>query len=281
MKCVVITVAALMVLMSGCHISANDVAGKMAGGNPVPSPSDAGQSWQLVWSDEFNNPGLPDTNKWGYEKGFVRNHESQYYTRARLENARAENGHLILECRKEHLVLAGTNSVEYTSASLTSKTNWLYGRFEMRAKLPQGQGVWPAFWTKGSNDIQVGWPRCGEIDIMEFVGKDPDHIHGTVHYSAKGKHQANTGEWKTFRPFDRFHIYAVEWYSDRIDFFFDDRKYFTFNTDEAGASVENPFCKPHYLLVNLALGGSWGGSFDDAIFPCQYVIDYIRVYQRK
>jgi beta-glucanase (GH16 family) len=237
--------------------------------------------WQLVWSDEFNHQGLPDKTKWDYEVGFVRNHESQYYTRERQENARVENGNLVIECKKEHLQPEQGKSVEYTSASLTSRTNWLYGRIEMRAKLPEGKGVWPAFWTLGTNRTQVGWPGCGEMDIMEFVGKDANHIHGTVHYAVDGKHHSNTGKLETARPFDDFHIYAVEWYSDRIDFYFDNQKYHTVQINDAGKGGNNPFRKPHYLIVNLALGGSWGGPFDDAMLPKQYLIDYIRIYKQR
>ena len=237
--------------------------------------------WQLVWSDEFDYTGLPDKAKWDYEEGFLRNKESQYYTRARLENARVENGTLIIECRKEHFQPANHAPVEYTAASLVTrhKASWQYGRIEMRAKLPQGKGVWPAFWTMGDKG---GWPAGGEIDIMEFVGKEPGFVHGTVHYAGPdGKHRSNGDKLSTARPFDDFHIYAVEWFPDHIDFFFDQKKYFTFNVDLAGAGPENAFRKPHYLLLNFALGGSWGGEIDDSILPSRYVVDYVRVYQQK
>jgi beta-glucanase (GH16 family) len=238
--------------------------------------------WKLVWSDEFNYRGLPDTNKWGYEEGFVRNHESQYYTRARLENARVEDGHLILECRKEHFTPAGHAPVEYTAASLITRhrADWQYGRIEVRAKLPQGRGVWPAIWMLGTNETSVGWPRCGEIDIMEFVGKQPDHIHGTIHYFKDGKHRSNHGSLQTDRPFDDFHTYAIEWTPDRIDFFFDEKKYQSADLSAADEAGNNPFRAPQYLLLNFALGGSWGGPVDDANLPQQFVIDYVRVYQQ-
>ncbi len=239
--------------------------------------------WKLVWSDEFNYAGLPDSNKWDYEEGFVRNHESQYYTRARLENARVENGHLILECRKEHFQPTSGAPAEYTAASLITqhKADWQYGRIEVRAKLPQGKGVWPAIWTLGTNITQVGWPRCGEIDLMEFVGKEPDQIHGTIHYFADGKHQSTHGSLKTYRPFDDFHTYAIEWTPERIDFFFDDKKYQSADIRPADQPNGNPFRAPHYLLLNFALGGDWGGPIDDAMLPQQFVIDYVRVYQAK
>ena len=239
--------------------------------------------WKLVWSDEFNYQGLPDTNKWDYEVGFIRNHEQQYYTRARLENARVENGRLIIECRKEHFTPPGHAPVEYTSAALVTKNkaDWQYGRIEVRAKLPQGKGVWPAIWTLGTNVTQVGWPRCGEIDIMEFVGKAPDAVHGTLHYFADGKHQSNSKSLKTDRPFDDFHTYAVEWTPQRIDFYFDDQKYQSAGLSPADQPGGNPFRAPHYLLLNFALGGTWGGPVDDAMLPQQLVIDYVRVYQAR
>lgn len=239
--------------------------------------------WELVWSDEFNYQGMPDQTKWNYEEGFIRNKESQYYTRARLENAQVENGMLVIECRKEHFTPVGHAPVEYTSASLNTlnKAEWQYGRIEVRAKVPQGRGVWPAIWTLGTDKSAVGWPACGEIDIMEFVGKNPNAIYGTIHYAMGGRHQSNGGRLDTSRPSDDFHVYAVEWYANRIDFFFDNTKYRTVFIDEAGLGGNNPFRKPHYLLINFALGGSWGGPFDDAILPQKYLIDYVRVYKQK
>jgi beta-glucanase (GH16 family) len=240
----------------------------------------AAGEWKLVWSDEFDYEGLPDKDKWDYEEGFVRNHESQYYTRDRLENARVERGTLIIECRREDFTLPNHEPVEYTAASLITqnKASWQYGRIEVRAKLPQGKGVWPAIWTLGTNVSHVGWPACGEIDIMEFVGKEPNNIYGTVHFAIDGKHQSEGGKLETTKPSDDFHIYAIEWYSDRIDFFFDSTKYKTFLVDKAGKGEGNPLRAPHYLLLNFALGGEWGGPIDESVVPQQYLIDYVRIY---
>jgi len=250
--------------------------------------------WKLAWSDEFDYEGLPDPAKWDYETGFVRNNEMQYYTKARKENARVEKGMLVIEGRKEKFknpaYKPGSNKwnesrefADYTAASLTTrtKTNWTYGRIAVRAKLPEGKGMWPAIWTLGTNMTSLGWPRCGEIDIMEFVGKEPDKVHATVHYSLDGKHKSNGGKLQTAKPYADFHVYAVEWTTDQMDFFFDDKKYFSItikNADEAGG---NPFRKPHYLLINLALGGSWGGQIDDSFLPAKYLIDYVRVYRKS
>jgi len=240
-------------------------------------------AWQLVWSDEFDYQGLPDPAKWDYEEGFVRNGESQYYTRVRRENARVENGQLILECRHEHFTPAGHAPVEYTAASLITrnKFSWQYGRLEVRAKLPRGRGVWPAIWTLGTNIDQVGWPACGEVDVMEFVGKETNQIHGTVHFALAGRHQSSGQGLETPPPDEAFHIYALEWTPERMDFFFDHQKYHSVRLDQAGAGADNPFRKPHYLLINFALGGSWGGPIDDAVLPQEFVIDYVRVYQDK
>lgn len=242
-----------------------------------PGPED---DWRLVWSDEFDVDGLPDTSRWTYEEGFLRNNEAQYYTRARRENARVEGGHLIIEARKEPY-----RGAEITSASLTTqgRAAWTYGRIEVRAKLPTGRGTWPAIWMLGTNITEVDWPACGEIDIMENVGFDPDRVHSYVH-TAAFNHVIGTQKGSSLiieRPYDDFHIYAAEWYQDRIDFFVDGRTHFTFE-NTGGGPDEWPFDEPHYLILNLAIGGGWGGQegIDDSIFPQQYVIDYVRIYKR-
>ncbi|MCY2931500.1 MAG: glycoside hydrolase family 16 protein [Planctomycetota bacterium] len=139
--------------------------------------------------------------------------------------------------------------------------------------------AWPAFWTLGTNIPKIGWPRCGEIDVMEFVGHTPDKVHATVHYAQGGKHASQGGKLTVARPWEGFHVYVVEWQADRMDFFFDETKYFTFKTPSAGDGA-GAFEQGQYLLVNLALGGSWGGPIDDAALPQRYLIDYVRVYQR-
>ncbi len=250
--------------------------------------------WKLVWSDEFDKDGLPDKTKWRYEEGFVRNEEMQYYTAERKENARIENGMLIIEGRKEKIKnpkfkkdsqnwKENREDADYTAASLRTDglSSWKYGRIEMRAKLPEGLGVWPAFWTIGDESKKVGWPKGGEIDIMEFVGFEPNNVHGTCHFSIDNKHKSKGGKYSAeVSPSKDFHIYAIEWFSDRIDFFYDNKKYFTFETNLAGEGEDNPFRKTHFILLNLALGGSWGGKIDDSIFPQKYIIDYVRVYEK-
>ncbi len=255
--------------------------------------------WRLVWQDEFEYSGHPDPAKWGYEEGYVRNDEVQYYMRRRLKNARVENGRLVIEAHREHLPnprhdgdstrwQKRQRNIEYTAASLTTqgRASWVYGRVEVRARLPRGRGVWPAIWMLGANRDRVGYPTCGEIDIMEFVGHTPGTIHGTVHYPpsrpAPGAFKESRGGTTPAQaPWADFHVYAIEWTPDRIDFLLDGKKYFTFRTNDAGRGPENPFRKPHYLLINFALGGSWGGRVDDSILPQRYEIDYVRVYQKE
>jgi beta-glucanase (GH16 family) len=239
--------------------------------------------WKMVWSDEFDRDGLPDRKKWRYEKGIIRNNEAQYYTKKRLENARVENGLLVIEARKEQvLVPNGQQISNYTSASLTTfrKASWTYGRIEVRAKLPQGRGVWPAIWMLGVNVPWRPWPACGEIDIMEFVGHDPTHIYGTRHYRANGQHASDGGNVEINAPYDDFHIYAIEWFSDRIDFFVDETKYYSSPIDIAGKGYRNPFRKRQYLIINLALGGTLGGVIDDPMLPQDFLIDYVRVFKQ-
>jgi beta-glucanase (GH16 family) len=256
------------------------------------------EKWELVWSDEFNYQGLPDAEKWGYEKGFVRNKEQQYYTNSRKKNVRVENGSLVIEAHKENFPNAdylmestqddwkySRKTSNYTSAAITTQETvfWTYGKIEVRAKLPKGRGIWPAIWMLGINIHDVTWPLCGEIDIMENVGFDPNVIHTTVHTS-KFNHALGTqsGDQITLLdPHEKFHIYGIEWFSDRIDFFVDRTKVFTFSNDGSGVEAW-PFFKPQYLLLNVAVGGGWGGiqGVDPLIFPQRMTVDYVRVYQK-
>lgn len=255
--------------------------------------------WRLVWSDEFDKARLPDFTKWGYETGFIRNHEKQFYARARQENTRVENSMPIIEARKENYATNGTRTTSsskvrarssrtpqqanYTSASLTThrKAAWNYGRIVVRAKLPAGRGTWPVIWTLGANIDQVGWPACGEIDIMELVGFEPRVVHADVD-TREYNHAINTGKGDKITVADLsgcFHVYAIEWDAQKIDFFIDDHKYFSFRNEQSGTDAW-PYDKAQYLILNLAIGGDWGGQqgIDDWIFPQRYYIDYVRVY---
>jgi beta-glucanase (GH16 family) len=253
-----------------------------APGDTSPPPADGPPpppGWQLVWAEEFDVPGLPDPATWVYEVGYVRNGEEQYYTEGRSENARVENGLLVIEGRKDNW-----NGHAITAASITTQgqQDFLYGRIEVRAKLPTGKGPWPAIWLLGTNITSVGWPTCGEVDIMENVGFQPTTIFGTVHTAAHNWSNggARGGQLDVTAPWEGFYTYAVEWFADRIDFYVDDQMYFSYVPD--GVDGSWPFDQPVYLLLNLAIGGSWGGQqgVDDSIFPALYYVDYVRYYQR-
>jgi beta-glucanase (GH16 family) len=161
---------------------------------------------------------------------------------------------------------------------------FLYGRIETRLKVPKGRGTWPAFWMLGTNIEEVGWPHCGELDIMEYVGYDPNVIHANIHCQAFNHiNGTNKGDSvKISNPYEEFHVYAMEWCEDRIDFFVDETKYFSFKKPSDNVE-EWPFDKPQFLIINLAIGGNWGGKkgIDDSLFPHKYYVDYVRYYKRS
>ena len=250
--------------------------------------SQRANDWQLVWADEFNYTGLPDPAKWKYDTGGHGwgNKELQYYTQARKENARVENGSLIIEARRDQW-----KGHEFTSARLVSKGkgDWTYGRFEVRAKLPSGKGTWPAIWMLPTDWSYGGWPSSGEIDIMEQVGYEPNVIHSSVHtkqyHHSIGTHKTATTTLSTATT--DFNVYAVEWTSEEIRGYLNDQHYFTFKNER----LTNPdadyrhwtFDRPFHLLLNIAVGGTWGGAqgVDRNIWPQRMEIDYVRVYQAR
>lgn len=249
---------------------------------------------RLVWSDEFDGstlgkPGVarpdaarPDTARWNYEVGGsgFGNNELQFYTNNRSDNARVEQGVLVIEARKETKENRG-----YTSAKLHTKgkVEWKNGRFEVRAKLPVGRGTWPAIWMLASTQPMV-WPDDGEIDIMEHVGYDPGVVHGTVHTQAYN-HVKKTQQGAQITVPDAgtaFHTYAIDWTAKQIDFLVDGTIYYTFDKESHGKRYEQwPFDQPFYLILNLAVGGNWGGQkgVDDTVFPQRMEVDWVRVYQ--
>lgn len=233
----------------------------------------------LIWADEFDYSGLPDDTKWAYEEGLVRNKEPQHYTANRLKNARVTDGKLVIEARKENY-----QGAQFTSASLITlkKMHLQYGRVEVRAKVCKGIGSWPAIWMLGVNRGPVKWPNCGEIDIMEYVGKDSNQVYGTVHYADSLNKYKNDGKKPVVgAPYDDFHNYAIDWNADRIEFYYDNLKYFVFDVKKADSKSGNPFRKEFYLLINLALGreGTLGGPLQESILPLKYEIDYVRIYK--
>ncbi len=240
----------------------------------------------LVWSDEFDTDGSPDDLKWNYDLGDGcpnvcgwGNNELQFYTND-SKNVRVEDGVLIIEAHKEE-----KGGKAYTSTRVISKQkgDWLYGRIEIKAKLPQGKGTWPALWMLSTEWKYGGWPASGEIDIMEHVGFDPGVVHGTIHTESYNHSKGTQKGGKINIPdtHDTFHVYAIEWYADKIDFFVDAEKYFTV-TKVAGENFKGwPFDQKFHLLMNIAVGGNWGGAqgVDESIWPQRMEVDYVRVYQ--
>jgi beta-glucanase (GH16 family) len=235
---------------------------------------------KLVWSDEFNYKGLPDAKKWSYDTGGHGwgNNELQYYTANKSKNARVENGNLIIEAHKETV---GKNL--YSSARLVSKGrgDWKFGRIDIKAKIPSGLGTWPAIWMLGST-TPLKWPDDGEIDIMEHVGYDQGNIHASVH-TKKYNHIQRTQKTDSVFVKDcstAFHIYSVEWNAEHLTVLLDNQVYFHFNNNHTGYDAW-PFNNPMHLLLNVAVGGFWGGlkGVNSSIFPKKMEIDYIRVYQ--
>lgn len=246
-------------------------------------PALADTQWELTWSDEFDYEGAPDARKWDYEHGFIRNDELQYYT-DRPENVRVDGEHLIIEAQQDSALIDGEVR-EITSASVTThdKQAWQYGKVEISAKLPNSLGTWPALWMLGENVSEVGWPLCGEIDIMENVGYMPDTVFTTIHTETYNHTRDTQKIAGTYLPSGdtEFHTYGIEWNAQQIDFLIDGKRVFTV-TKQAGDGVEEwPFDQPFYLLMNFAYGGAWGGvqGVDKSSLPQQYRIDYVRVYQ--
>lgn len=260
-----------------------------AAASQAPAPIALPQGYSLVWSDEFNQDGLPDAAKWSYDTAFNKrgwhNEEKQYYSAARSKNARIDDGRLIIEAHAERLDprrFPDWGGQDYTSARLITrgKASWTYGYFEARAKLPCGVGTWPAIWTLADKQ-NLKWPDDGEIDIMEHVGYDPGVVHQTIHTKAfnhvLGTHKA--GQLKVPDACDAFHLYQLHWTPERLRMGIDGRQVFTVERSEDPA--EWPFDGPQYLLLNLAIGGAWGGKegIDDKALPERMEVDYVRVYQ--
>jgi len=238
------------------------------------------KSNKLVWRDEFNYNGLPDSTKWNYDIGGDGwgNNELQYYTKKRKENCRVQNGKLIIEARKEDF--EGKN---YTSARLVSrgKGDWKYGKLEVRAKIPSGLGTWPAIWMLAST-TPLNWPDDGEIDIMEHVGWNPYYIHASIHCK-KYNHVIHTQRTDTVivkNAFEQFHVYGVEWDAEKLQISIDGIVYFQFKNEHSGYDAW-PFDNKMHLLLNVAVGGNWGGSkgVDSTIWPKRMEVDWVRMYQ--
>lgn len=236
-----------------------------------------------VWAEEFERAGLPDPARWSYDVGGEGwgNQEQQFYTGARAQNARVEEGRLIIEARREDW-----QGHRFTSARLVSKGkgDWTYGRIEVRAKLPEGRGAWPAIWMLPTTTRPLRWPDEGEIDIMEYVGFDPGVVHASVHTK---RYHHSIGTQKTGRATvpdaaTTFHDYAVEWTPAAIRWFVDGREYFRFDKEPGGAEVW-PFDAPFHLVINVAVGGTWGGQrgIDESALPFRLEVEHVRVYEHR
>jgi len=240
------------------------------------------QTFKLVWSDEFNGTGAPDPAKWDYELGYIRNNELQYYTKS-TNNARQHKGNLEITVRKEQI--KGTKegkaeTFDYSSGSVITlnKADWTYGKIEGRFKMPVGQGLWACFWTLGSNITQIGWPKCGEIDIFEHINSET-LIHGTAHWADESsKHTSKGGNSKEF-DVTKWHNYSIVWTPASIKWYVDEVQFHEVSILD-GVNSTQEFHKPHYILINLPIGGSWPGPPDaTTVLPATLYCDYVRVYE--
>lgn len=254
--------------------------------NPAPvDTTPVTLEYKLVWEDNFDGDAL-DTTSWSYQIGTGGaygldrwgNNELQYYT-DRAENVRLEDGNLIITALKEDF-----NGSEFTSTRIRTKdkADWTFGRFEIRAKLPKGQGLWPAIWMLSTDERFGEWPKSGEIDIMEIVGHEPEKLHGTIHYGpawpnnkqASGIYTKPSGDFS-----EEFHVYSIEWKVNEIAWFIDGQQYHKIDKNRISPDPY-PFNEKFHLLLNVAVGGNWPGNPDDTtVFPQTMEIDYIKVYQ--
>ncbi len=252
---------------------------------PVVEEPEESKTYQLVWSDEFDGSEI-DTSKWSFQIGDGTaegipgwgNNELEYYT-DRTENAFLEEGNLVIQALKENY-----EGAAYTSARLRTKglADWTFGKFEIRARMPIGQGMWPAIWMLPTLEVFGGWPKSGEIDIMELVGHEPEKVHGTVHYGPDWPNNQFSG-----RPYELssgdfsedFHVFSIEWETNKIDFFVDGNNYFRV-APSTTSPHPYPFNQIFHLILNVAVGGNWPGNPNsETEFPQRMEVDYVRVYQ--
>lgn len=239
---------------------------------------------KLAFQDEFNGKGLPDKEKWDFEKGYIRNSEKQFYAGDRKENVYLKDGYLHLVARNDSAVIDG-KARPITSASIHTKNTFAfkYGKIEIRAKLPFCLGTWPAIWLMPTENKYGWWPKSGEIDIMEHVGYDPEKINYAIHTESNNHKKQNGKGSNAFCPtcYTEFHTYGLEWHEDRIEWFLDGKKRFVVTRSENATWEAWPFDQNFYLILNLAFGGGWGGTkgIDPQCLPQEYIIDYVRIFQ--
>ncbi|MBD3616814.1 MAG: glycoside hydrolase family 16 protein [Gracilimonas sp.] len=249
-------------------------------------PSDTLQVGDLIWSDEFNTTGSPNSNNWTYDIGHGNsgwgNNEVQYYT-DESKNVRIENGMLIIDALKENN--------EWTSARIKTQglKTFKFVTVKVRAKLPAGSGTWPAIWMLGSNITEIGWPASGEIDIMEHVGKDPGMIHSALHTPSSYGNTQNTGQMEVPDFSEEFHVYEAVWTPGSITFKIDGESFYTYNPSTKDADTW-PFHDDFFIILNVAMGGNWGSDteyetsglkngIDPNIDHARMIVDYVRVYK--
>jgi len=260
-----------------------------SGSQITPATTRSG-GWKLVWSDEFNGPNesAVDRSKWTFEigGGGWGNQELEYYT-DRTENASVHYGNLVIRALSEKYTGSDGVTRNYTSARLKTlgKFSQTYGRFEARLKIPFGHGLWPAFWMLGDDFDKVGWPACGEIDIMENIGKEPAIVHGSIHgpgFIGGTGLEANYTLPPKQRFADDFHVFAIEWDLDSVSFYVDHDRYVRRTRADLQPGWKWVFDKPFFLLLNVAVGGDWPGNPDSTtVFPQTMLVDYVRVYERS
>ncbi len=262
--------AAIAIL--SCQEKSSPTSGEPGAPNDtIPTPA----GWMLVWNDEFSGPRI-DSTKWTHEVNDYGggNNELQYYT-ARPENSFIEDGSLVIQARKEPYLTR-----QYTSARMITrlKGDWRYGRFEIKAQLPYGKGLWPAIWMMPTDSEYGGWPSSGEIDIMELLGHEPWKTYGTIHFGTSPATRQQSGGSYTLPAgtfAGGFNVFALEWDSTQIRWYVNDVKYYQ-------ASIGPPFDKRFFMILNVAVGGNWPGNTDEfTVFPQRMTIDYVRVFRRK
>ncbi|MBI3645299.1 MAG: glycoside hydrolase family 16 protein [Acidobacteriales bacterium] len=282
-RCIVRRISKCLLGLAGLLSAALSCGGSSQTAPPPPP------AYVLVWSDDFSaaNGSLPDSSKWIMETGGNGwgNNELETYTN-RTQNAHVQDGNLVITASKETYTGPDGITRQYTSARLKTlgKFEQKYGRFEARIKIAQGQGMWPAFWMLGNNIGTVDWPNCGEIDIMENIGKEPAIVHGSMHGPGYSGANGLTGAYTlpSGKFADAFHIFAVEWETTTVRFYVDGNLYETRTPADLPAGKTWVFDHPFFILLNVAVGGDWPGNPDNTtVFPQDMLIDYVRVYSKK
>ena len=275
-----------MIFFKGC-LGSDDKNNQVADGPPISTTE-----WEQVWSDEFDGDEL-DMSKWNilrWRPGWVNNEEQAYTNRD--TNVFLQDGNLVIQGLIEpNYYDTDYNGNQYTANYTSGRVNtddnfsWTYGRFDIRAKLPSGKGSWPAIWMLGESITSIGWPDCGEIDIMEHVGFDDGNIHGSIH-TKDYNHIMNTqrsGSMTVSSATESFHVYSLEWSPSYLRFLIDDSPFFFVYNDSNGDEAKWPFDSPHYMILNLAIGGDWGGvqGIEPSSFPMRMLVDHVRVSKRS